>query len=200
MAMTGLDKILKHIEEDASIAAEAVIAQARKKADEITTAAKAEGEKLSAQILEKSKTDVKAYISRGESAALLQEKKLILNAKQQIIGDTIEKAKQTLKLLPSNEYFDVIVKMVKRHALGLSGTIIFSASDQKRLPAQFESVISKALSDKNGASLTISERTMNIDGGFVLVYDDVEENCSFDALFAAAKEELQDKVSALLFE
>lgn len=198
--MTGLDKILKHIEDDASVAAEAVIAQARNKADEITTAAKAEGEKLSAQILEKSKSEVLACLSRGESAALLQEKKMILNAKQQVINETIDKAKDSLIVLPAKDYFEVIIKMIQKYALAEAGEIIFSSYDKKRLPEQFEGTIAKALSHKTNASLKISEQTRTISGGFILIYGDVEENCTFEALFLAAKETLQDKVGALLFE
>ena len=37
-----------------------------------------------------------------------------------------------------------------------------------------------------------------IDGGFILVYGGVEENCSIEALFYAEQERLQDKVQAFL--
>ena len=38
-----------------------------------------------------------------------------------------------------------------------------------------------------------------MEGGFVLVYGGVEQNCSFAALFDAARDSLQDKLHALLF-
>ena len=38
-----------------------------------------------------------------------------------------------------------------------------------------------------------------INGGFVLTYGGIEENCSIDALFDAAHEVLQDKVQEILF-
>ena len=198
--MTGLEKILKVIKDDATSAAEVVIAEAQREADEITSAAKAECLKKSAEIAAQSELDVKACFSRAESAALLQEKKLILNAKQQIINDVIINAKEALVILPDKEYFEVIVKMIKKHALDQSGQIIFSIKDRKRLPNDFETVIRTALLGKSGASLTISEETGDFDGGFILIYGSVEENCSFDALFFAAREGLQDKVCALLFQ
>lgn len=198
--MTGLEKILKVIEDDAISAAEAVITEAQREADVITTAAKAECQKKCADIAAQSAIDIKASFSRAESAALLHEKKLILNAKQQIIDNVITSAKKSLVILPDKEYFDVIIKMIKKHALDQSGQIIFSTKDRKRLPNDFENVIRTALVDKNGASLTISEETGDFDGGFILIYGSVEENCSFDALFFAAREGLQDKVCALLFQ
>ena len=197
--MTGLEKILKHIEEDASATAGAVIAEAKSKAEEISALAKAEVDKKCAEIEERSKLDVQACLSRAESAALLQEKKLILHAKQQIINNIIISSKELLLKLPDEEYFDVIVKMIQKYALGQSGQILFSAADMKRMPELFESTIQTALLEKKGAVLTISQKERDMDGGFVLIYGDLEENCSFDALYFAARETLQDKVCEVLF-
>lgn len=197
--MTGLEKLVKHIEDDAKNAAQAAVAEAEKNADEILNQAKAEGEKKSADILRQSESDVKAALSRAESAALLKEKKLLLNAKQQMIEDVLANAKNKLLKLPDTEYFDIIIKMIKKYASQQKGEVIFSKVDKKRLPKQFEEKIRTALSEKTGAELLISEQTRDIDGGFVLVYGKVEENCSFEALFFAEKEFLQDKVSKVLF-
>lgn len=203
--MTGLDKILEHIEQDANTAAKEVMDQARKKADEIMASAKAEGGKKCADIRAKSEADVTACLSRAKSAAVLQEKKAILKAKQNIINGMIDKAKEELLNLPADKYFDNILKMVKKYSLPQDGQIIFSKKDFARLPDGFEISLRKELSDKAGASLVISKETNSeestkIDGGFVLVYGEIEENCTFDALFSAAKDILQDKVCAVLFE
>lgn len=198
--MTGLEKILKHIEDDAKAAANAVKTQADMDAAQIIAAAEAEKESKCAQIVQKSKSEVSAFLNRAESAALLQEKKLILNTKQQIIADVIEKAKVSLSGLSDEEYFEIIIQMVKKHALSRQGEILFSKSDKKRVPDKFNATLKKTLAEKEDALLTVSEQTCDIDGGFVLIYGDVEENCSFDALFLAARESLQDKVNALLFE
>jgi V/A-type H+/Na+-transporting ATPase subunit E len=198
--MTGLERIVKQIEEDATVAANAVIADAKAKAEEILNSAKIEADKKHAEIIDKSKLDVTSSLNRAESAANLQEKKLILNAKLDIINNVIKKAKNSLIDLPDNEYFDVIIKIIQKYALDQSGQIVFSATDKNRLPVNFDEKVTNALKGKDGAVLTISEKTCNIDGGIILVYGDVEVNCSFDALFAAAKETLQDKVCQVLFE
>lgn len=196
--MTGLEKLVKHIEDDADSAAQAVIAQAKGKADEIAAAAKEEGEKKSAEILKQSERDVQACLSRAESTASIWEKRSLLDDKQKMIEDVLETAKNRLKQLPDSEYFDIIVKMIKKYALPQPGQILFSAADKTKLPPHFEDRIQSALSAES-TKLTISEQTRELDGGFVLVYGDIEVDCSFDALFSAARESLQDKVSALLF-
>ena len=198
--MTGLEKILKAIETDAATQAETVITQAEREAEEIMSTAKAEAEKKCAQIAEKSEADVKAVISRAESAIALQAKKIILDAKQQIISSIIAGARNSLEQLPDAEYMDIILQMVKKHAHNKEGKILFSASDKSRLPDDFDNKLKEALSDKPDASLILGQESVSIDGGFLLVYGDIEENCSFDALFSAEKENLQDKVNTLLFE
>lgn len=198
--MTGLDKILKAIEDEAQVKADAIISDARKQADDILAASKQEGEQQANLIAQKSSNEVKAIISRAESAAALYERKALLEAKQQIIGETISKARATLSELSDEEYTEIILKLLQRYAHNSTGQILFSEADRKRLPADFESKINSVLSDKPGAALSLSDRTAKINGGFLLVYGDIEENCSFDALFEAAKEDLQDKVSSFLFD
>lgn len=197
--MTGLEKILKHIEDDARTSSNTILADANAKAEEIVANSKAEAEKQCQNIREKSKLEVKSCFSRAESAASLQEKKLILHAKQEIITDVIHRAKDSLLQLSDREYFDVILKMVKKYALGQTGQILFSTTDKKRVPEQFETQLNAELATMPCAKLSIASETRRIDGGFVLVYGDVEVNCSLDALFFADMESLQDKVSKVLF-
>jgi V/A-type H+-transporting ATPase subunit E len=198
--MTGLEKILKVIEADAEAGVETVIAQAKQEADEILEAAKEDALKKCAQIADKSEADIKAVISRAESAATLQEKKTILDTKQQIISNIISKARNSLAKLPDSEYTDIIIQIVKKYAHDKAGKLLFSAVDKKRLSLDFETKLKQALSDKPAASLTVSEESAPVEGGFLLIYGDIEENCTFDALFSALKEELQDKVNTLLFD
>ena len=66
------------------------------------------------------------------------------------------------------------------------------------LPKGFEDTLNQALAEKGGR-LTVSGQAAAIDGGFILSYGGIEENCSFEALFDSAKETLQDKVQELLF-
>jgi V/A-type H+-transporting ATPase subunit E len=198
--MTGLEKILKVIEDDANAHAKEIISEAQKEADKIIEAAKQEADKKCSEMTAKTDADVQAIVSRSESAAALQEKKKILDAKQQIISNVITKARNSLAGLSDSEYIDIILKMVQKYAHNKEGIILFSQTDKKRLPADMSSKISIALAGKTGATLVVSEGTTPIDGGFILKYGDIEENCSFDALFSSAKEELSDQVNAILFE
>lgn len=198
--MTGLEKILKTIQEEAQASADAIISQAEQEAEQILTAAKKEAELKSSQIAEKSEADVKDVISRAESAAALLERKLLLDTKQTIINEIIGKARKRLAELSDGEYTDIILSMVKKYSHNKKGRLLFPISDKMRLTKDFPEKLNAILSQKQGASLDIEEEALSFEGGFLLIYGDIEENCSFDALFAEERDALQDKVNSLLFD
>ena len=111
--------------------------------------------------------------------------------------ELLEKSRQDMETLPTVEYFANLLKLIRRYALPQEGEILFSQRDLDRLPSGFEQELAQAL--PAGGSLKVSREPRKIDGGFVLVYGGVEQNCSFAALFDAAKDRLQDKLHALLF-
>lgn len=196
--MSGLDKILQYIEDEAKASANEMLTKANKKAGEIVAAAQAEAEKKQRSIMQDSELKIKDAVSRAESAALLQERKLILQAKQEIIKDVINRSMNSLLVLSDEAYFEAIKKMIQKYAIAESGQIIVNQKDKARIPTLFESSLQAIL--PQGGSLTVSNETRNFSGGFILVYGDIEVNCTFEAIFAAAKDVLQDKVSSLLFD
>lgn len=198
--MTGLEKILKAIDDEAQARADEIINEGKKQADEILSAAKQEADQKCAEIAQRTSNEIKSIISRAESAAALFEKKAILEAKQKIIAENIKKARESLSALSDDEYTETVIKLIKRYAHCAPGQILFSASDKKRLPVDFFDKVNLALKEKKGASLILADKSADIDGGFLLVYGDIEENCSFDALFEAAREDLQDKVNFYMFD
>ena len=56
-----------------------------------------------------------------------------------------------------------------------------------------------AIAAAKGGKLIVSKEERNIQGGFVLIYGGIEENCTFKAMFDSRRGELSDKVHALLF-
>lgn len=199
--MTGLEKIIKAIEADAQTNVDRILAEAKEEAEEIFSLAKEEAKLDNAKIAEKPAFEAKAIISRAESSAKLLKRQMILDAKQQVINDVITKAKYKLTSLSDTDYFDIILQIVKKHAHKGPGIIMFSQADLDRMPKRFDKSLETAVKGIPNASLTISKDSVDkLDGGFILVYGDIEENCSFEALFSDAKEELQDIVNAFLFE
>ena len=62
----------------------------------------------------------------------------------------------------------------------------------------FENVIEQT-AQKKGGHLVVSKEPKDMDGGFVLVYGGIEENCTIRAMFHTKQDELSDVVQKILF-
>ena len=196
--MTGLEKIIQQIEEEARASADAIVGEAEARAGEILTQA----EKTCRETLEEAQAQAQAVredvLKKSRSAAQMERKRQLLAAKQEVIGQIIDKALASLLNLPEEEYFALLARLIGTYAHEGDGEIRFNKKDRERLPAGFARTVSEAAAARGG-KLAISDETCEIDGGFVLAYGGIEENCSFEAMFAAQREKLQDQVHSLLF-
>ena len=196
--MSGLDKMKARILEEAQSTAQEIIDKAKADADAAVQAARDSAEAEAAKILERAKRDAADYGVRVDSSMDMQRKQAILAAKQEVIGGVLEAAYETIMNLDDAKYFEMLEKLLEKHALPEAGAICFSAKDLGRMPAGFPDKI-KNIAASKGGSLTVSEKPEKMDGGFQLVYGDIEENCTISAVFASRREEMSDQVNRLLF-
>ena len=196
--MSGLDKIKSQILDEANHSAEAKIAEANEKAAQMLSEAKAEAEAESSKISAKSQEAIAVYAERVKSSGEMQRKQAILQAKQEVIADVLQKAYEKVCTQEDSAYFDMIIKMLEKYAQPGDGIISFNAKDLKRMPKGFEAEMEKA-AQKKGGTLRLSETAKEMDGGFILVYGGVEENCTIRAMFDAKRDYLSDKVHEVLF-
>lgn len=196
--MAGLDKIISQILDDASREAESITKKAQEEADVILAKAKEECEKMETESKLFQENRRKSQEERVASSSLLKKRQTILLAKQEIISEMIEAAYEELLALEDSAYFVMIEKMLQKFVLAKAGQIYFSQKDLDRMPSGFEARIEEIASSKDG-SLTLIKEAKEIDGGFILVYGGVEENCTFKALLDAKHDDLADKVQRLLF-
>lgn len=196
--MSGLEKITSQILEEAKTSAAMKLETARKEADDILSKAKEACAAMEAEAAEKNVILKENYEGRIKSSAEQQRRTALLRAKQDMIAEVIEEAYVTLKQEDTESYFRTMEKILKTYVLAEPGEIYFSAQDLARMPADFEKRISAAAEEKGG-SLVLSKEPKAIEDGFILVYGGIEENCTLKALLDAKKDELQDKVNAILF-
>ena len=196
--MTGLEKITSEIKADADKSIAAIIDKANAEAKSILAGAEKEAAEAVAKINHDVSVRLSASKSTAESAAALKKRRLILEEKQKLIGEVIEEAKSLIYALPDNVYFEKILKLAEKNVSPAEGTIIFNAKDLSRLPADFETKLNVVAVAKGG-KLTVSKETRPIDGGFVLLYKGIDQNCSITSLFETNIEAVQDKIQKLLF-
>ena len=190
--MTGLEKIVEQILEEANTQSDMILEDAQKKADQIIEDAKVEADKIKV-------SHVKADgMARAKSSADLKKRQTVLKAKQEIINEVIGKAYNGMIDMEVDRYFHMMERMIGNAVQPKSGQISFSAKDMERLPAGFAKRVSE-IAKAHGGDLTLADKASDIDGGFILIYGGIEENCSLTAMFHAQKEEMADKLNSLLF-
>ena len=195
--MTGLEKILAEIKAEAEAEARQTLAAANAKAEELLLAARTEAEAIASAEKEASAHKTAEIAQSSNSAISLQRRQRILGQKRMLIEETLDKARKSLCDLPDDEYFALLAKLASNNAHAGSGTLLLNEKDLSRLPAAFKSQLAAVL--PQGSELTVGEQTRPIDGGFVLAYGDVEENCSFAAIFDTRADEFSDLICDTLF-
>lgn len=196
--MRGIEKIAAQIIGEAEEKKAAIYEEIQHKIDELNAKTdeeiKAELERINEDTLREEGT----LEELAGLAAQQKRRQAALSAKQEVIGEIINEAYERLLNLEYEKYFAVIKKMLEDNVLSEKGEIIFSARDRQRMPKDFEDVIKNVALEKGG-ELVMSDEIRSIDGGFVLVYGGIEENCTFKAMLEASREELHDMVNGKLF-
>ncbi len=196
--MTGLEKIIGEIKSESDAAVRQITEEANKEAEKIRADARKNAQEEAAKIRAASEARVADASSRAESSAQLVHRRALLEEKQRLISEVVEAAKTKALAFDDATYFDSILKVLGKNVQAGDGTIRFSKKDLARIPADFEKKMKDTL--PAGSRLSLDKTPVNIQGGFVLSYGGVEENCSFDAIFESKADELFDLVKKILFE
>lgn len=196
--MTGLDTILHAIDEETCETCETIRQEYRQKAREVEQEAKSQEETLRRESEQRKARLQEEAKARADSAAGLARRRAMLTQKQTIIQQMIDKAQDTLCQLPDDDYFSVLYRLIHRYAQPGDGVLVLGPKDMTRLPKDFMQQVKAAL--PGGASLTLQPQPdLQAQDGFFLLYQGIEENCTFRALFRAQHDVLQDTVQQMLF-
>ncbi|MBQ1316065.1 MAG: V-type ATP synthase subunit E [Lachnospiraceae bacterium] len=196
--MAGIDSILKRIAAEADVAAEDILGKARSEADRIRAEAKEKAVGIGEESARECAQDVEETGRRYASLADSKKRQALLSAKQEMIASCVGKARDRILSMDTEGYFGVMTKLLRKAVTGKDGTLYFSGKDLARMPSSFAEEASK-IACEAGGSLTISKETRPMNGGFVLAYGGIEENCSIDALFEERADALSDAVRKILF-
>ena len=227
--MEGIEKITAKIVQDA----QAEIARMNQETDEkvrsIAEAAQAQADKETADTLARGQRAAQERLERLKSAAKMEQRKLELAARQEMLAQAFDLALEKLCSLPEEAYVQLLTSLVLEASTTGKEQLVFSPQDRARVGKQVvvaanEAMVKQvapelpdAITDtKVGAflgkvvnsttamvtgtgMLTLSEETRPMKGGFVLVDGDVEVNCAFETLVRLQREKLEKEVDQVLF-
>lgn len=195
--MSGIDKILQEIEEEGRAAADRIARETEEKISALRKEALEKAEARCAEIRAQGARESREILERGASGAGLLSRRMILEAKQELLAELLQKARESVCRMEGEEYFALIRRIAAKNALPRPGELLLSPGDRERLPDGFEKELAGLLPE--GGSLKVSSETRDIRGGCVLLYGGVEENCSIEALFSAGRDEMADLARSILF-
>ena len=190
--MNGLDRILAEIARDAKTAADEKRTEAKAAAQRVVERARDEAKAVEAEAAERAELEYRRIVNRAHSTGEIAKKGVLLREKQRIIDGILQDTHVKLASLGDAEYFSFLERLLNKYASGARGEVLLSKRDRERVTASFV-----AAAEKKG--LSISDETRDIDGGFVLSYGAIEENCSLSALMESERDRLHDAVKGFLF-
>ncbi|QOV20273.1 V-type ATP synthase subunit E [Blautia liquoris] len=197
--MNGLEKITEQILDEAREETDQILDKAEKEKTKILAKSKKECDQRKREFIASMEKELQDYSDREASVREQRFNRAVLQEKQLIIEEMIDKAYHQMKNQETGIYFKTLERLFERYCHSEEGQMILNIHDLERMPGDFRYSIEQ-LAGKKGGSLTISDVPGQISDGFLLIYGKVEENCTFQSIIEAKKDCLKDQVNKILWE
>ena len=191
--MHGKEAIIEKIISDATVRGEAVIDDAKFKATEIENAAKVACTSMAGNAEKERAAAVNDVLTRSKTVAELDAKKLLFDAKNQVVALTFETALNKVKNLPKEKYAKLVMGML---SMAEDGDVVTISKREKDVLT--EAVI-KEFAAKKKIKITLNKEFGDFDGGIILSGSGVDKNLTFETEFQLLKDELEETVAKKLF-
>ncbi|MCC8022656.1 MAG: hypothetical protein LIO46_02570 [Clostridiales bacterium] len=195
--MNGLDKINQSILDDARTEAQQVLREGRQASDAVLSEARKECEAIRSRARQEAEKAHALSVEKMESAARLKQQQVRLACRTREIDRILEDALAQMQNAGPEPYRDMMLRLLEQYVQPDGGVLCLAEGDDSRLGAGFAEQAQK-LAAQHGGKLEL--RTGGAwQGGFLLIYGDIEIDCTFAALLDARREALRDLVNQILF-
>ena len=199
--MKGTEKIIAHIENDAKAQAQAIIDEANRKAEEVRSAGEKAAQEAYDKLIREGKAECEAMLNRKIRMAEMEAKKEVLGAKQERVVETFAKSVSIICELPREEYAELFAKMAAKVSVSGTEEMYFCKNDKDECGQRIADRANELLAEQGKVGkLTVAEGAVNICGGFVLIENGIELNCSAEMLVDRCHKSMVAEVANELFE
>ncbi len=199
--MKGTEKIIAHIENDAKAQAQAIIDEANRKAEEVRSAGEKAAQEAYDKLIREGKAECEAMLNRKIRMAEMEAKKEVLGAKQERVVETFAKSVSLICTLPREEYAELFAKMAAKVSVSGTEEMYFCKNDKDECGQRIADRANELLAAQGKVGkLTVAEGAVNICGGFVLIENGIELNCSAEMLVDRCHKSMVAEVANALFE
>ena len=190
-SISGTNKLAERIIQEAETDASAARAEAQAAVDEILAASKKVLSSRSAELKSQSEAAEKSLISGYQTRASLDGKKDTLRKKRVVIDTAFSRAYDAVLALDAEKRKQICARLLETEAEG-GEVVVPSPSDRGALQSLIAAMPQKRLS--------LSADNAKIDGGFLLLGEGYEKDCSFRSLLSVVRDEEETAVYQLLFD
>lgn len=187
------EAIIEKIISDGQKKSDAILQEAKDKANEILAEAAGECKAYYDQSVYDTGKLVDDILSRGKTVAELDAKKLQLGAKAQILNAVFDSALEKLRSLDKKTYKSLLLCMLKNAEDG--DEVIISAREKDVLTAKDV----KDYAEKRGIKLSLAKEFGDFDGGLMLRSKGIDKNFTFEVEIALLRDEIEMNIAKELF-
>lgn len=195
----SIEAIVEKIIEDARKSAEKIRAETQEEIKEIEKTGRANIEDVCSHILQDAEDEAIQKKERLRIAANMESRKGELEEKHSMISMAFERALKEINNLGKAKYQELIEPELLRSE-GVEEVI--TPPDEKRVDEEFLNGVNRLLV-KNGkkGNLKLSKEKRQIPGGgFILKKGNIESNNAFGILLESVRNQIELKISKILFE
>lgn len=198
--MNGIEKITARLTSDAQAEIDLINAETEAQCSAILEQAQAKAEEVYEKRMARGRAECAARSERMAATADMEQRKATLAFKQEMVGEAFEKAVEAVTGLPAEEYTEFLARLAAKAHVKSGEEMVFSQKDRAGVG---EAVVKRAnaLVKEAGGSgtITLSDETAEIPGGFILRSGSIEVNCAVDTLVLLHRAALSSQVAEILF-
>ena len=191
VTISGTNKLAERIVTDAQDEARAVLAEAQTATQGILRESEKAVSVRKAELNSQKNNAVTSLVSGYQTRAMLDAKKDALRKKRVVIDSAFTLAYEAMLSLDAEKRKSICKSMLLSQAEG-GETVLPAAQDRAAVAA-----LIAAMPDKK---LALASGTAAIDGGFILLGDGYEKDCSFRSLLSTIRDAEETAVYQLLFD
>ena len=191
VTISGTNKLAERIVTDAQDEARAVLAEAQTAAQGILRESEKAVSVRKAELNSQKNNAITSLVSGYQTRAMLDAKKDALRKKRVVIDSAFTLAYEAMLSLDTEKRKSICKSMLLSQAEG-GETVLPAAQDRAAVAA-----LIAAMPDKK---LTLASGTAAIEGGFILLGDGYEKDCSFRSLLSTIRDAEETAVYQLLFD
>lgn len=193
------EAITLKILEDARAQAAQVLRDAHQRADELQAQGDAQIEARRLESEAQAEKQADELRDRMLRMAELDQKKALLAAKREVIDQAFEDAGRRMEEMDGAAKKAFMEKLLLGSAEG-GEEIIPDEKDRGLFDAAYMAHLNDALEKAGKEGVTLSPKSRDLGGGFVLKKGGLEINCAFDAVLRQMRPTLEAEVASVLFD